>query len=169
MKIRIIGVGNVFMSDDGFGPAVARMLEAFYEMPPCVDLIDGGVPGFSLEPHLMGPAPLIIIHAAPGEGAPGEVRVRRSPEGGQHAWPAGNADVIAISVVPEWVATGVTLSRSVRSALAPVAGLVVTELERLGVAPVLRLTPRQPDLWWERAGLEAASSRRGIFRPGCGL
>jgi hydrogenase maturation protease len=148
MKIRIIGVGNVFMSDDGFGPAVARMLEAFYELPPCVDIIDGGVPGFSLAPHLMGPAPLILVHAAPGDGAPGQIRVRRSSDGDQAPWPAGNLDVVAVSVVPEWVATGVTLSRPVRTAIAPVIGLVVTELERHGLAPALRPTPRQPDLWW---------------------
>jgi hydrogenase maturation protease len=148
LKIRIIGVGNVFMSDDGFGPTVARMLEAFYEMPPCVDVIDGGVPGFSLTPHLGGHTPLLVIHAAAGEGSPGEIRVRRSSDGGPAAWPDGSADVVAIGVVPEWVATGVTLSRPVRSALAPVVALVVTELERQGVRPALRPMPRQPDLWW---------------------
>jgi hydrogenase maturation protease len=169
MKIRIIGVGNVFMSDDAFGPAVARILEAFYEMPPCIDVIDGGVPGFTLTPHLVGPAPLLIIHAAPGAGVAGEIRVRRSSDGDQGEWPVGNVDVVAVSVVPEWVATGVTLSRPVRSAIAPVIGLVITELKRLGIAPVLRPTPRQPDLWWERAGLETEPGDRGIFPSGCGL
>jgi hydrogenase maturation protease len=154
MKVRIIGVGNVFMSDDGFGPAVARMLEAFYEMPPCVTVIDGGVPGFSLTPHLTGDDPLVVVHAAPAVGRPGEIRVRRSSDGEPGAWPAGHMDVVAISVVPDWVATGVTLSRTVRSAVAPVVGLVVTELERLGLAPSLRSTPKQPDFWWE-----------GIHRP----
>jgi hydrogenase maturation protease len=159
MKIRIIGVGNVFMSDDGFGPAVARMLEAFYEMPPCVDVIDGGVPGFSLTPHLLGTAPLIVVHAAPGDGAPGQIRVRRSSDGEPGLWPAGPLDIVALSVVPEWVATGVTLSRRVRSAIAPVVGLVVTELERLGVRSVVRATPRQPDLWWERTSIGPSSHR----------
>jgi hydrogenase maturation protease len=160
MKIRIIGVGNVFMSDDGFGPTVARMLEAFYEMPPCVDVIDGGVPGFSLTPHLGDLTPLIIVHAAPGEATPGAIHVRRSLDGEPTAWPAGNADVVAIGVVPEWVATGVTLSRPVRSALAPVVALVATELERLGVALVLRPTPRQPDLWWAAHRSIAPSAHR---------
>jgi hydrogenase maturation protease len=149
MKVRIIGLGNVFMSDDGFGPAVARMLDAFYEMPPCVDVIDGGVPGFCLTPHLMGPAPLIVVHAAPGDGRPGEIRVRRSSGGEPGMWPASDLEIVAISVAPEWIATGVTLSRTVRSAIAPVVGLVITELERLGVSPTVRPRPRQPDFWWE--------------------
>jgi hydrogenase maturation protease len=158
MKVRIIGVGNVFMSDDGFGPAVARMLEAFYEMPPSVTVIDGGVPGFVLTPHLMDSTPLIVVHAAPGDGQPGQIRVRRAADGEPGTWPVGNPELIALSVVPEWVATGVTLSRTVRSAIAPVVGLVITELERLGVAVPLRVAPRTPDFWWD----SFASAHRSI-------
>jgi hypothetical protein len=58
--------------------------------------------------------------------------------------------VLLIGVVPEWVATGVQLSRPVRSALAPAIGLAITELERLGHRPRVRPVPRHPDTWWER-------------------
>jgi hydrogenase maturation protease len=63
---------------------------------------------------------------------------------------AGPKDVLLLGVVPEWVATGVKLSRPVRSAIAPVIGLILTELERIGVPLQMRPAPRQPDTWWER-------------------
>ena len=44
MNIRVLGLGNVLMSDDGFGPYVARVLEAFYEVrrvrPPRLAQLD---------------------------------------------------------------------------------------------------------------------------------
>ena len=42
--IRVIGLGNVLMSDDGFGPFVVRVLEAAFEWPPNVEVIDAGTP-----------------------------------------------------------------------------------------------------------------------------
>ena len=50
--IRVLGLGNVLMSDDGFGPYVARVLEAFYEFPDDVEVIDVGTPGLDLTPYL---------------------------------------------------------------------------------------------------------------------
>jgi hydrogenase maturation protease len=62
----------------------------------------------------------------------------------------GPADVLLVGVIPEWVATGVRLSQPVRAAVAPVIGLIVNELERLGYRLPMRTLPRQPDTWWER-------------------
>jgi hydrogenase maturation protease len=159
MNVRVIGIGNVFMSDNGFGPYVVRVLEAFYELPAGVQLIDGGAPGADLSSHLAAADASIVIESS-GCGAPGDIRVSRARQDEVDLHTADMApwsdEAMFVNVVPEWSATGVTLSRPVRTAVAPVIALVVAELERLGQAPRLRAEPRQPDTWWERAEVVAA-------------
>ncbi len=177
MNIRIIGLGNVLMSDDGFGPYVARVLEAYYEFPASVQVIDAGTPGLDLTPYLMDANVVIFIDTVKAEGEPGEIRTYSLKEILANAPPprltphdpgvkdalmtvaaagVGPMEGQLIGVIPEWVATGVQLSESVRRALAPVAALVVTELERCGARPQRRKTPRDPDTWWEREPRPAA-------------
>lgn len=154
MNVRVIGIGNVFMSDNGFGPYVVRVLEAFYEVPAGVRLIDGGAPGADLSTHLSEADATIVIESC-GVGSPGDIKVTRSRTEDADLRtadvdPPWTDEVMFVNVVPEWSATGVTLSRPVRTAVAPVIALVVAELERLDQAPRLRPVPRQPDIWWER-------------------
>ncbi len=40
--IKIFGCGNVIMGDDGYGPAVADRLNAFYTLPDHVEALDAG-------------------------------------------------------------------------------------------------------------------------------
>jgi hydrogenase maturation protease len=168
--IRVLGMGNVLMSDDGFGPYVIRVLEAFYEFPENVQVIDVGTPGLDMTPFLIDADAVIFVDTVKSAGRPGDIRtydrsdilrhapqVRVSPhdpglkEGllTVAAAGAGPSEVKLIGVVPDWIATGVTLSPDVRTAIAPVIGLVVTELERLGAMPRLRPVPHKPDTWWE--------------------
>jgi hydrogenase maturation protease len=170
MKIRIIGIGNVLMSDDGFGPYVARVLEALYELPEHVEIIDGSTPGLDLTPYLIDADALIFIDTVTAEGRAGDLHQFRLTDILKHqpmarlslhdpgvkealltvaAAGMGPRDVLLVGVVPEWVATGVTLSGAVRSAVDAVIGLITTELARHGVRTVLRPVPRQPDTWWE--------------------
>ena len=44
-KIAVIGIGNVLAGDDAVGPHVVRVLEAHYELPDGVQVIDAGTPG----------------------------------------------------------------------------------------------------------------------------
>jgi hydrogenase maturation protease len=170
MNVRILGLGNVLMSDDGFGPYAARVMDAFYEMPESVQVIDAGTPGLDLTPYLLDADVVILLDTVKSDGAPGDIRSYTLPDILRHAPTprlgphdpgikealltvaaagAGPSEVLLIGVVPEWVATGVHLSPSVRSAIAPVLSLVLTELERLGLRPRPRVLPRQPDTWWE--------------------
>lgn len=172
MNIRILGLGNALMSDGAFGPYVVRVLDAFYEMPSNVHLIDAGAPGRDITAHLRAADVVILVDTVETGGAAGDIHSYRLADllrqpvepllcphdpGIKKALVAAAASgsapehVVLYGVVPEWEATGVTLSRAVRSSIAPVVGLIVTELERLGAAPALRATPRVPDTWWERS------------------
>ena len=168
--IRVLGLGNVLMSDDGFGPYVARVLEAFYEFPEDVEVIDVGTPGLDLTPYLLNTEAVIFIDTVTSDGAPGDTRVydrteilRHPPQArtGPHdpalkealltvdAAGAGPKRVTLIGVVPEWIATGVTLSPAVSGAVTTVVRRVIDELDRMGVPAIPRPVPETPHIWWE--------------------
>lgn len=68
----VVGVGNLLQRDDGFGPEVARQLEARDDLPPGVRVIETGIAGVSLVQELMdGYDALVIVDAVQRGGAPG--------------------------------------------------------------------------------------------------
>jgi hydrogenase maturation protease len=76
--ILVAGIGNIFFSDDGFGPEVVRHLSSSEEpaLPDDVRLVDYGIRGMHLAYDLLdGYAALVLIDALPGHGDPGEVVV----------------------------------------------------------------------------------------------
>lgn len=166
----VVGLGNVLMADDAFGPYFVRWLEARFEIPAEVELADLGTPGLDLYPHLVGREVVIIADTVRSEGEPGELRLYRRDEILQHAPQArvGPHDpglketllslefagqlpreVLLVGVIPASTDSTLGLSAPVLDALASAASAVVAELGRLG----FRVTPRseaQPlDLWWE--------------------
>ncbi len=171
MNVRIIGVGNVLMSDAGFGPYAARVLDAYYEFPDNVRIVDAGQPGIDLVPYLANADVVILIDTIKAEGTPGDVHsypldeiMQAEPHSPLCPHDPGISEalvsvsaagamprqVLLLGVIPEWIATGVWLSDSVRSAIEPVIGLAITTLDRIGIRAKRRSVPRDPDTWWER-------------------
>lgn len=167
--IRVLGLGNVLMSDDGLGPYVVRVLEANYECPDDVEFIDAGTPGLDLAPYLLGAKAVIFVDTVSSKGQPGEIRVYERDEilkyppqtrTGPHdpalkeallrvaAADGGPETATLIGVIPDWVATGVTLSPIVQDAVPRAVVAVVETLTRLGAPPRLRPRALTPDLWW---------------------
>lgn len=62
-KILILGVGNVLLQDDGVGVHTVRRLEAEYDFPPNVRLMDGGTLGVSLMEYINDSDYLIVVDA----------------------------------------------------------------------------------------------------------
>jgi hydrogenase maturation protease len=75
--ILVAGVGNIFLSDDGFGPEVVRHLAGEAQpLPVQARLVDYGIRGMHLAYDLLeGYEALVIVDARPGPGAPGELVV----------------------------------------------------------------------------------------------
>ncbi|MCM4080972.1 hydrogenase maturation protease [Paractinoplanes hotanensis] len=70
MNVLVAGVGNLFLGDDGFGPAVVRRLAAS-EQPPGVRVADYGIRGMHLAYDLLaGYDRLVLVDALPGRGGP---------------------------------------------------------------------------------------------------
>ncbi len=74
-KVLVAGVGNIFLSDDGFGVEVVRRL-AGHPMPEGVTVADYGIRGIHLAYELLeGYDRLILIDAISRGGRPGTIEV----------------------------------------------------------------------------------------------
>jgi hydrogenase maturation protease len=155
-KIRVIGVGNILLKDEGIG---VRVIEALQQKrwPPSVELIDGGVAGFALIELLTQVRKVLLIDAAQMDLCPGTIR-RFSPEevSAPEALPrfsmhdVGLPDVLALSrlldpspreivifgIQPKEIALGLELSEELQAAVPQAAAMVVQELEKEGVEPL---------------------------------
>lgn len=170
-RVAIIGIGNVLTGDDAVGPHVVRALEARYELPDGVQVIDAGTPGYDLTAFLVGLDAALLVDAVKAKGAPGELRVYDKPEllarkpvlavsphepGVREA--LLNAEFMGVSpavvrlvgVVPAATETGIGLSPAVRAAVPEAVARVAAELAALGVPLRERVPAGEPDLWWER-------------------
>ena len=173
VKVKVLGMGNVLMGDDGVGPYVIRMMETAYRHSDEALLIDVGTPGLDLVPYLEGAERIVIIDTVRSEGSPGEIRLYDRdqivsgpprPRLGPHdpglretllaleLSGSGPSDVLLIGVIPESVSTGPGLSPAVRRAVPSVVDTVLETLLRAGVRLAPRLPAAAPDIWWERPG-----------------
>jgi hydrogenase maturation protease len=74
--VLVAGIGNLFLSDDGFGPEVVRRLAGDARLPGRVRVVDYGIRGMHLAYDLLdGYAALVLVDALPGAGPPGEITV----------------------------------------------------------------------------------------------
>ena len=70
--ITVLAVGNLLLQDDGVGIHALRELEKL-ELPPEVELVDGGTAGVDLLPIIEEAENLIVIDAVRGGCEPGAV------------------------------------------------------------------------------------------------
>lgn len=154
MRIVVLGIGNILMTDEGIGPHAVTALERRYALPPEVEVIDGGTAGMELIRHLAGADHLIVVdsvrvHQPPatvvrmtGDAVPAFFRTKLSPH------QVGLSDLLAtlvvlgespgsvtlIGVQPVSFDMSMELSPEVAAKLDTVVGMVVDELRALGVA-----------------------------------
>jgi hydrogenase maturation protease len=169
-RVGVIGLGNVLMGDDAFGPWVVQTLLAEYEFPDGVSVEDLGTPGLDLMPYLTDLEALVLVDTVRSEAPPGTLRLYRRDDILRHAAQArlsphdpgvkealltaefagqGPREVLLVGAVPADTAMGVRLSPALREAVSPAVSEVLRELERLGRPPVRLASPLAPDIWWE--------------------
>lgn len=167
----VLGLGNVLMHDDGFGPYAARSFSAAYEPHPDVAVMDVGTPGLDLVPYLMGYEAVIVLDTIRLDASPGTMKVygkpvllsqppkeRLSPHDPGLAATLrllelqGTAphEVVLVGVVPEAVNTQLGLSDAVLASVPDALSMVAAALTRLGRPVQRRAEPDAPDLWWLR-------------------
>jgi len=171
-RVRVLGLGNVLMTDDALGPWVVEELRANWEFADAVSVVDVGTPGLDLTPYLAGADAVILVDTVQADAPPGSVRVysgrellsraptpRVSPHdpgvtealfllefGG-----AAPRDVVLVGVVPQTVAKGVRLTPPVRAAVAPAALEVIRLLAERNLPARRRPAAAAAAPWWETA------------------
>ena len=186
MDIRVIGLGNVLMADDGFGPYVVHKLHATYEFPEEVSVIDVGTPGLDLTPYLMHASKLIVIDTVRSDGPAGAIRLYRRDQILRHAPQprlgphdpglketllsldfngTGPDEVLLVGVIPGVTTARPHLTDAIRAAVPQAVAEVVEELARLGAAPSPRLHPSTEGPWWEEPAEAGADSSRPARYP----
>ena len=170
-RVAVLGLGNVLLGDDALGPYAVRLLEARYELPERVPVLDLGTPGLDLFPYFEEADALILVDTVRSAAPPGTLRLYRRDEILKHPprprvsphdpglketllslefAGRGPREVLLVGVVPERTGQGVGMSDPVRAALPAVHAEILRELERLGAPAIPRRAPRPPDIWWER-------------------
>ena len=171
MNVAVVGLGNILVGDDAFGPYVVRQFDALYDVDAGVRVLDLGTPGLDLAPHLEGVDALIVVDTVSVDAPPGSIRTYRkdallakpTPSRTNPHQPGvketllmleleGEApsEVLLLGVVPENVETGVGMSRALRDVVPAVLDRLAEEIARLGHSATRREVPRDPDIWWER-------------------
>ena len=185
----VLGLGNVLMGDDGFGPFATRTFTSVFAPHADVAVIDAGTPGLDLAPYLMDRDAVIVIDTIRLDAPPGTMRIYRKPALLQ-APPAqrlgphdpglaatlmllelqGSAprEVVLVGVVPATVATFLGLSETIEATVPAVIDAVAAELARLGRPVMRRAVPAAPDLWWLRRQPDAALSHSTVPAPTAG-
>jgi hydrogenase maturation protease len=72
-KVLILGVGNILLTDEGFGVRAVEYLQARYRWPAHVRLMDGGTLGLLLRPDMQECDLLVVLDVVLGHEAPGTV------------------------------------------------------------------------------------------------
>lgn len=170
-KGAIVGIGNVLQKDDGIGVKILKYLEASYEFPGHVELVDGGTAGVALQSEILGKDWLLIIDALAVPGEPGDVRLidgkdtlsrpadlKMSPH--QVSFfdliqlmelnDQGAEDFSIIGVVPKDTGVGIDITPAVNDAMDDAIDLLFTCLKAKGVTPKQVKGQVTPDYWWQK-------------------
>jgi hydrogenase maturation protease len=166
----VLGLGNVLMGDDGFGPTVVDAIHREYEVDDDVEIVDLGTPGLDLLPWLADAERVIIVDTVRSDAAPGTLQLyskrdllKNGP--GLRIGPhdpgvletiltlefAGRAprDVILVGVVPKRIGMGLGLSPAIARAVPGAVLIVERILQSAGRSLRPRLTGASvPSAWW---------------------
>ena len=165
--IAVLGVGNVLLSDEGFGVRVLQELAKWFDFEPQIRLIDGGTLGWDLLNFLQGVEKLILIDAIDGKTIPGTFFVFKNEEVKKYfkrkvsGHEAGIQEVLAwfdlmgkpikevtvIGVQPQSLETGLELTPLVEKLVPKAVEEVLKQLQEWNIKVIKRAEPRNLGTW----------------------
>ena len=152
-QITVLGIGNILLTDEGFGVRVAEKLFADYTFPDHVTIVDGGVLGINLLGYMAAADHLIVVDAVKNRQPPGtfyrleshELPCRILMKNSLHQTDFLETltlcqaldkvpETVVLGVEPEDIQTyGVDLTPTLQACVDEMVGWVLKELTRLGV------------------------------------
>jgi len=151
-NVIILGVGNLILKDEGVGVHVVKEMEN-RELPPGVEVIDGGTATMDLLSIIHESEKIIVIDALASGGQPGTI-YRCLPEELMDAPErplslhqvdlldvllmarqlGGHVSVVIIGVEPKEISCGMELTTEVKAAVPKVIKAIFKELKGMGYA-----------------------------------
>jgi len=166
--VSVIGLGNVFLGDDGFGPLAVETFRCEYECPSSVEVLDLGTPGLDLAPYLYDKELIIVVDTVHSDAAVGTLSIFHEEDflshkaklriTGQdalaHLRLAGHApsELIVLGVNPESCEFAEGISDEVSSTAGQAAAMIAHSLTDRGIACDPRQPPAVLKLWWLNKG-----------------
>jgi hydrogenase maturation protease len=153
MRIVVLGIGNILMTDEGIGPHAVNALQQRYALPDEVEVVDGGTAGMELIRYVSNADHLIVVDAVrvgqppasvvkmTGDAVPAFFRTKLSPH------QVGLSDLLAtlmilgespgtitlVGVQPDSFDMNMDLSPAVAAKLDTVVEMIADELRGFGV------------------------------------
>jgi len=154
LRTVVLGIGNTILSDEGVGVRAAEALQTAYDLPPDVDVIDGGTAGMELLGPLAGVDLLLVLDAVKAGKAPGNIvklvgrevpvffRSKLSPHqvsicdvlAGLEFSGELPKDLVLIGVEPESMELGLDLTPTIAAQVPEMVRIAAVELAARGVA-----------------------------------
>ena len=156
--ITVLGLGNILMTDEGVGVHVVKEFEQQYEVPPYVEIIDGGAAGLDLIPFIEGREKVLMVDAVNFDREPGyidilendAIPVRLTQKASMHH--LGLMDVLCIvrmsgnmphemciiGIQPKSLELGLDMTPEIWDKKSALIGRVVAKLQEWGVPCALR-------------------------------
>lgn len=165
----ILGVGNILHADDGIGIKILKYLDAQFEFPEGVHLVDGGTVGAQLDTTIVNKEWIIIVDALDVKGEPGEVKIlsgdsfiNRPASTKMSPHQVGFLDLIQlmrmegtepkqidlVGVIPANTEDGFEITPAVDAAMDEACLKVIELLKEKGLEVRKRDPALKPDYWW---------------------
>src|SRR3974377_2342669 len=80
MTVTLIGLGNILMRDEGVGIQALQALKDRYELPPGLEVVDGGTSGLDLLPYIEGRDRVLFVDAVNFSQEPGYIGILENRE-----------------------------------------------------------------------------------------
>ncbi len=165
----VVGIGNVLLGDDGFGPLVIETFRCKYKCGSNVEVLDLGTPGLDLAPYLYAADLVVIADAVHAQEKPGtlciyceddfgagraQLRLTAHDPGVRECLAllklSGHApsEVIIVGIVPESCGLGEGFSSSVLNSSSIAADIIARLLVERGIDCRRRHAPVPSNLWW---------------------
>ncbi len=146
MRIAIVGIGNILLSDEGFGVHAIKKIDKS-KLPDNVDVIEGAVLGLQLLNFLLEYDRVIVIDAVKGGGKPGDIYRFKVEECRKDFGMISLHDLdfvksleimkkfynlpemIVIGVEPKSIEVGLTLTKEIERKIPEVLELVYNEIQ----------------------------------------
>jgi hydrogenase maturation protease len=158
MKVTLIGLGNLLMRDEGVGVQAVAAFQDRYELPPELEVVDGGTSGLDLLPYIEGRDRVLFVDAVNFQRQPGYIGVLENeaipalfaPKDSLHH--LGLMDILAVAqlldiaprevcligIQPQTIEPGLDLSELLGEKMEGLLGCVVARLQAWG----LEVSPR---------------------------